>query len=639
MKTWGKIGIGALAVAMLVLAGGVGALLGTAFHTCKSPAFHTVSFSFNNRTVSTQTVADGKTATAPYLPATVTDHNNYEYDFVGWTEDGKTVVDPSTVTVTDDVNYAALFKFTGYVVAGTIPNEYVGTYDIPENNKISGQYVWQYTDADDVEHVYYSYSDQQYKLAADGISWEPQAWEGLTKFQGNNIWQHNGDVYYSSFTSHYKLAADGVTWVKQTWTGLTRLYGESVWQHAGNVYYSTGNNQYKLDAAANNWVPQTWAVNQLSGKEIWQHNGNLYYSFNGNQYKLDTTANDWVAQTWEGLTEFFGSSVWQYNGNVYYSDGDDQYKLATDGKTWQPQTWVGLANLDRKYVWQHNGSAYYSYNNEQYKLADDGVTWQRFIYPATGKLDAFSSSRIWHANGNTYYDGYQFKNGKWVLIDWQLNGLSLDNLAAGVWQLGDAVYYSNSNTQYKLADDGLTWQPQTWTGLLHDFTKDEIWQHDGNVYYSYWGDQYKLDVAKNRWEKQTWQGELPYFLCENVWQCNGNVYYSYDKAHYKLAVDGITWEEQTWTGLASFKGSEVFAAAGEIYVKSNGVMYRLVGDAWQSVPLKQIILDQTNFCTIGNASFFGYKGVKYILKDLYYCPELKVDNYYVNDRSLDPRND
>lgn len=622
-------------VATLVLiAGGVGMLLGGVFNT-GNPNTHTVNFSFNNRLVSTQTVADGQTATAPYLPATTTDHNNFEYDFVGWTLDGQTVVDPNTAKVTGDVDYAALFKFTGYVSTGAIPNEWVGTYDIPANNQsVSGAYLWQHSD-----NVYYSYGDKQFVLAADGLTWEPQTWYGLTRFQGNNVWQLGDDVYYSGLTSHYKLADDGATWVKQTWTGLTSFYGESIWQCGDDVYYSTGRNQYKLDAAANNWVPQTWAVNQLSGKEIWQHDGNLYYSFNSNQYKLDTTANDWVEQAWDGLTEFFGSNVWHFGDNVYYSAGNEQYKLAANGETWQPHTWAGeLTNFDSKYIWQHNGKVYYAYNSNQYQLAADGQTWQRIIYPATGKLDDFSSSKIWHANGNTYYDGYQFKDGQWVLVAWQLNGLTLDNLAAGIWQVGDAVYYSNDGVQYQLAADGVTWKPQTWTGRLTHFTTDKIWQYDGKVYYSDWSDQYKLDVANNCWELQTWRG-YPYFACENVWQHNGEIYYSYDKAHYQLNVAENRWEERTWAGLNSFYGNAVFQIDDTTYTQSNGVLYQLVGDTWQAVPLKQIVLDQTAVGTIGGESFFAYKNVKYVLKDLYYCPEFKVNNYYYNDRSLDLRHD
>ena len=379
-KVWKRVGASVLTGVFIIIAGFMGLLLGLSLHVCMSTSFHTVRFSYDNNIISTQAVIDGKTAVAPYLPSSVTDHNGYEYDFVGWTQDGETIVDPNTITVTDNANYAAMFKFTGYVVAGDAPLTLINGKD------------------------------------ATG-----------------NIWQHNGNVYYSSWSGQYKLADDGATWVPQTWTGLTDVDSSYIWQH---------------------------------------------------------------------------------NGNVYYSDGNHQYKLADDD-TWVEQSWTGLA-LAR------------------------------------------------------FYGSY-------------------------IWQLGDDVYYSFGDQQYKLADDD-TWVEQSWTGL-----------------------------------------DLASFYSNNIWQLGDDVYYSYGGKHYKLADDD-TWVEQTWTGFTNFYGYGVFTVNGETYVITDSSLqklYRLVGNEWQQVSLKTNVLGKAQCLTIDGESFLAYKGVKYELKDIYYCPEANVDNDYVNDHGLE----
>ena len=642
-KIIGKIGLGLLIAAVAAVAGGMVTLLALSTKTVVDIAkeevkFHTVRFSYDNNIISTQAVVDGKTAVAPYLPSTVTDHNGYEYDFVGWTNDGENIVDPNAVTVMDDTNYAAMFKFSGYVTNGAIPTEWVGTYDIPENaQKICGVYIWQYTDAAGVEHVYCSNNYNQYKLAEDGVTWEPQTWSGLTNFLAKNIWQYNGNVYYSENLSHYKLAEDGVTWKPQTWTGLTSFNGEYVWQCGDNVYYSYNSDQYKLNVTENKWEKQTWkGLASFNGGYVWQCGDNVYYSYDYNQYKLADNGVTWERRTWEGLQNLYGTSVWQYNGNVYYSSLFNQYKLADDGITWKHQTWEEVTDLAAADVWQHNGNVYYSNGSKQYKLADNGITWQRIMYSAAGELD-INANKIWNDNdGNTYYGGeYQLKDGKWVTLDWKINARYITNIPENLVQYTDAdgvehMYYLGGGTQYKFRDDRIIWE--SFNSGSYTYGRD-VWLHNGNVYYSDDSIQYQLNDSE-RWVSYTWAG-LTNFKGEYVWQHDGNVYYSDYTTQYKLADNGVTWEPCTWTGLTNFNGTDVFQVGDETYIKSNNKLYYLVGSEWQRVPAKQTILGKTDFCTISDESFFAYNNIKYVWQDIYYCPEAKIDNEYVNNHVLD----
>lgn len=648
-KIFGKIGLGLLIAAVAAVAGGMITLLTLSAKTVveivkEEVKFHTVRFSYDNNVISTQAVVDGKTPVAPYLPSTVTDHNGYEYEFAGWTNDGETIVDPNTITVTENANYAALFKFSGYVATGAMPTEYVGTYTVPENNqKVTGDGVWQYTDADGVEHVFYSNNTYQYKLADDGVTWESQTWTGLTSFNCENVWQYNGNVYYSD-GAQYKLNADENKWESITWKGLSNFQGKYIWQYKGDVYYSTYNSsdyydvsQYKLSDDGETWTKiQAWRNTRFHGNQIWhytdadgvEHVCRSDNSNSGNR-KLDDDGETWIL-VFSGAS-INATGIWQHNGNVYYNG----FKLSFSDETVESQTWAGkLFNIQGKYIWQHDGNVYYSNGSSQYKLADDGNTWQRIMYPAAGELD-IQSSRIWNDKDNTYYGGeYRLEDGKWVTLDWKLDKAYIIGLPYDLVQYTDAdgvehMYYLKGNTQYKFTDDRTTWEDVS----LNYSYGENVWQHDGNVYYSNNTYQYKLNANK-RWESHTWAG-LTMFYGKYVWQHGNDVYYSKDSEQYKLADDGVTWEEQTWTGLTSFSGDEVFHIGDQAYVKYNNKLYHLVDNEWQRVTLKQSILGRSEYCTIGDESFFGYQNVKYELKDIYYCPEAKLDNEYVNNHALD----
>ena len=673
-KVWGRIAIGALAVAMLVIAGGMGALLGISLHTSVNTTFHTVRFSFDNNIVSTQAVADGKTAVAPFLPSLVTDHNGYEYDFVGWTQDGETIVDPNTIAVTENANYAAMFKFTGYVSVSTVPTEYVGTYDVPEDQQVYAGDIWQLGN-----NVYYSNDDEQYKLAADGETWEPQIWYNLAGLDAQYIWVHDNVAYYSDGKTQYKLANGRNNWEPQNWAGdFTPSSGEYVWQCGDDVYYSYYSDQYKLNTATNEWVQQNWKgdFKSFDGKYIWQYNGNAYYSkgstTNGrspDQYKLNTDTNEWERQTWDEINNIFGEQVWQFDGNVYCSRGSYQYKLTDNGVTWQEYEWVGLGYLDASSIWQHAGNVYYLDGDERYKLMADGKTWQRIVYlTATGEFDRIDPDNIWYANGNTYYGkNYQLKDSKWVLLEnyWQYdsNSISSDIGSDNIWSYVDTAgqehtycFYYDSKVGDLVAElvDGYSWQTINLTRDFYDtLYASYIWEYDRHVYYTYEGETYEITITTDglnftKVENLSFNNDR--VDGSSIWQHDGHLYSSYKnqwQSYYNYSfeyVDG-QWVNKTWNMVID--GSSVFHLNGEVCIISGSTLYHLVDDKWEIATMRQ---DGLNTAITINGEKFYYKtnyytnelyknATLYKYESLYYCPEAKVDNNYINDHKLDFSND
>lgn len=678
-KIWGRIGIATLAVAMLVIAGGMGVLLGMSFHTSVNTTFHTVRFSYDNKIVSTQAVVDGKTPVAPFLPSTVTDHNGYEYDFIGWTQDGETVVDPNTIAVTDNANYAAMFKFTGYVSAGTIPLEYVGTYDVPEDQQVSGQYIWQLGN-----NVYYSNEDEQYKLGADGFTWESQTWYNLAGLERQYIWTYGNYAYYSDGKTQYKLANGSKNWEQQNWVGdFTPLSGKYIWQRGDDVYYSNSSDQYKLNVAENKWEQQEWnGLNSFSGEDVWQYGDDVYYShsYSYDHYKLANDGKTWDEITWSGYKYIDGKYIWEHDGNVYYSD-NSQYKLNVAENKWEKQTWMGLDSEaiysfygDR--VWQYNGNVYFSYYGENYKLLADGKTWERMAYPtATGKFDSgyFDADDIWYVNGNTYYGSdYQLKDGKWVLItnrQYDNSAISSSLEQRNIWTYVDAVGQEHTYCFYRyeyededgewydgysvaeLVDDNL-WQTINITKDFGSLYRYNIWEYDGHVYYTNGGRTYEITITADGWnftrvENFNYDAGYDGGLQggSHIWHYNGHLYYSYVSVY----VDNIMleykdgqWVDKEWN--IDFDGGSIFQMGGETCAIKGKTLYHLVDGKWKIATMKQdglsteITINGEKFYKKNNENGYYYTDL-YKYETLYYCPEAKVDNDYVNDHKLNFSND
>ncbi len=115
---------------------------GNTTFTATFTKLHTVNFMYEDASISTQTIRNGNTATAP----TVSD-TNYKV-FNGWKLDG-TIVDTSTISIYGDTTFVADISYSydvQFKVQDTVYNSQIigsGNYaTLPENPEISNYYVF-----------------------------------------------------------------------------------------------------------------------------------------------------------------------------------------------------------------------------------------------------------------------------------------------------------------------------------------------------------------------------------------------------------------------------------------------------------------------------------------------------------------
>lgn len=92
-------------------------------------------------------------------------------------------------------------------------------------------------------HVYYSLGLAQYELDTETDTWVEKTWNGLTKFNGRNVWMFENHVFYSS-NFEYDVATD--TWHSVTFDGLKNFGSSFIWKLDNHIYYTYEDNTYEL---------------------------------------------------------------------------------------------------------------------------------------------------------------------------------------------------------------------------------------------------------------------------------------------------------------------------------------------------------------------------------------------------------
>ena len=326
---------------------------------------HTVSFVYNNgssEVTSTQTVYNGEFADLSRVQVRITNGT-----FVGWTLNGTDVVDISTYTITSDITFTAKIDLFDWQV-----NNFNGLTNFDGSN------VWS-----DGTNVYYSSGSNQYVLDVSTNTWSTKTWTGLTSFRGTDVW-FDGLYYnvqptsmpYSSQTKkliNYRLNIETSRWERAditfSQTNMSSFYYGSIWSFNGNVFYSYSSFQFKLNKETSIFESITWTgLTSFSGSNVWSDGTNVYYSSGSNQYVLEVSTNTWSTKTWTGLTSFSGSNVWTDGTNIYYSSGSTQYVLDVSTNTWSTKTWTGLPSFVGSNVWTDGTNIYCSSGNKHYKL-------------------------------------------------------------------------------------------------------------------------------------------------------------------------------------------------------------------------------------------------------------------------------
>ena len=243
-----------------------------------------------------------------------------------------------------------------------------------------------------------------------------------------------------------KLDYNVNTWEYTTWNGLTNFNGMDIWNDGENIYYSGGgeSSQYVLNKATSTWSTKTWTstYKNFYGRYIWSDGENIYYSASNNQYVLDKANSAWETKTWNGpLTSFYAdSTIWNDGTDVYYSNGSTHYVLNKSTSTWETKTWNGITNLSAAYIWTDGTNIYYSNGNTHYVLNKSTSTWETFSFVNA----SVNGVGIW-TDGNNIYSANNYKfnkhNNSWTAFNWVT---PITITPANIWTDGEKVYCSNN---------------------------------------------------------------------------------------------------------------------------------------------------------------------------------------------------
>lgn len=421
------------------------------------------------------------------------------------------------------------------------------------------------------------------------------------------FWNEGNHIYYSRGVTQLEYDKVSGIWSEKIWNGLTSFNGWNVWTDGINIYYSAGSSQqYVLDKATSTWVAKTWSgYSGFSGIDIWTDGEKYYYSYSSTQYELDSELGVWFPRTWSGLTNFNGYYIWSIDDNIYYSNGTTQYELDKTTSTWISKSWSGLTNFSAHNIWTDGDNIYYSSGTTQYVLDKSTSTWNTKTWSG---LTGFSGIDIW-TDGEKYYDSAYVLNtdeSRWENIYFSLYNY-------GIWTDGENIYYSYDSTHYILNPELGTWISKSWSGLTR-FSGMDIWTDGENIYYSYDSNQYVLNKATSTWSRKTWSG-LTYFSGRNVCDLNGDIYVTtYVNTAYLLDKNASAWNVvNNWNPITF---NNVYQFDGEyygFYLSGSGgsrictnYKYISASNTWNEVlMLGAIVLDASNIWRCDDAIYYS----------------------------------
>jgi len=315
---------------------------------------HTVTFIYENETISTQTIRNGNYATAVNIDTL----NNGIFN--GWKVNDM-IVDLLTFKIVKDITFIADINDNDFVVVQFNMNFY--GYDIVNFREktilwLSGPQILDKSNL------------KWYSALGEGASSGGNS-DGVGKY----IWTDGNDYYlsYYQYTLGVNVKLDSeYSSQEMSWEQL--IDGKKVWSDGTNIYYSEATwkvkKHYVFNKETQTWIDKVWNYNLIDGEYIWSDGTNIYYSEGSSnyQYVLDKTTGSWSKVTWTGLNNLYGNNIWSDGENIYYSNGSEQYVLDKTTNSWVLKTWTGLTSFEGKYIWSDGENYYYSYNNIHYKL-------------------------------------------------------------------------------------------------------------------------------------------------------------------------------------------------------------------------------------------------------------------------------
>ena len=335
------------------------AITGETSYWASFTQLHTVTFTYEGKTISTQTIRNGN-----YATNVAVDNTTYKV-FNGWKVNDE-IVDLYSYKITADTQFVANITYYEYQFQAITFNGL---------SEIRGSYVWT-----DGTNIYYSYSTNHYVLDKSTNTWTTKTWNGLSSFGGYRVWTDGTNIYWAGSDTWYVLNKSTSTWTKTTWEGaafnsilVSAKYNtdNSIWTDGENIYFSCYGTQYVLDKSTNTWNKKTWTgLTEFYGSGVWTDGENIYYSWGSStHYKLNKDTSTWEKMTWKGFTSFHGPSVWTDGNNIYYSKGTTHYVLNKETNTWTQKTWDNLTEIEGMYIWTDGTNTYYSKDGNNYILS------------------------------------------------------------------------------------------------------------------------------------------------------------------------------------------------------------------------------------------------------------------------------
>lgn len=139
--------------------------------------------------------------------------------------------------------------------------------------------------------------------------------------------------------------------------------------------------------------------------------------------------------------------------------------------------------------------------------------------------------------------------------------------AQNLWKMNGKIYLTISSGSYVYNPTTDDFDEVTFNGA-EIYTGRYIWQYNNKVYYSFGSSQYVLDKSTNTWKTMNWNG-LTNFYGDEVWTDGESVYYSYRGKNFELDRSTNTWTEKTFTGVDSFNGSDIWVYKGNTYLSNS----------------------------------------------------------------------
>lgn len=457
---------------------------------------------------------------------------------------------------------------------------------------------------------------EKYKLNENTNTWSLDSNEQVSIGYGHTVYtDYNGILRSSSAGVARTRNISTLQWETDAdQTGPYNSYG--TWFDYNGIIHC---GEYSLNKSTGLWESDSTGIGKTVGGAIEDNNGILHYFYGQTHQILDKETNTWVDEPLVGVLatdRFYGNQFWtDYQGNLHFG----KYLFITK---------------NRGYITRHN-------DRLQLKLIPgNGVNIDEnnviSIIPSDASADTQSQLTpgfgIEIDENDTILAEVEYfnQNEGWRLKDWGIN--NIDD-GQDIWKLGDDIYYSQGDIQYKFNRVDGTFHSYTWPGSLKPNYGRNVWTDGTNIYYSEGTTHYIL--RDGQWYNKTWNWNI-YDSVFNIdipptnyeikgqyiWHTpNGRIFHTINNngPNILFELKGDTWYFD-WHGNESLNtddtGAEVNAAGNFVSQINNRTIYpsrstyyhEWINDRWirkqWTTPISSSTWNPFNVIVINNALYY-----------------------------------